>query len=110
MSEQQCLARHGNRDSGPGTGPDGARGDMVVGWYHSHPNLGAFLEHTIARTQRAFSDPPYSVGLVIDPMRGEEAWFIGPRSTPLNIESVLGIGLTTMSSGRRNESTEKGKQ
>lgn len=56
---------------------------MVVGWYHSHPNLGAFFSGTDRRTQRAFFCQPYSVGLVIDPIRSEEAWFIGPDSTPI---------------------------
>jgi proteasome lid subunit RPN8/RPN11 len=56
---------------------------IVVGWYHSHPNLGAFFSGTDRRTQRHFFNRPYSVGLVIDPVRGEEAWFVGPEATPL---------------------------
>ncbi len=42
---------------------------MVVGWYHSHPNLGAFFSGTDRATQRAFFNRPYSVGLVVDPVR-----------------------------------------
>jgi hypothetical protein len=56
---------------------------MVIGWYHSHPNLGAFFSGTDRRTQRHFFREAYSVGLVIDPIRNEEAWFIGPEATPL---------------------------
>jgi proteasome lid subunit RPN8/RPN11 len=61
-----------------------AGGGMVVGWYHSHPNLGAFFSGTDRRTQRAFFAQPYSIGLVIDPVRNEEAWFWGPDSVALS--------------------------
>jgi proteasome lid subunit RPN8/RPN11 len=54
----------------------------VVGWYHSHPGLGAFFSHTDRRTQQAFFAHAYSVGWVVDPLRGESAWFVGPRSLP----------------------------
>jgi len=53
---------------------------MIVGWYHSHPNLGAFFSSTDRATQKAFFNKAYSVGLVIDPIRNEEAWFVGPDS------------------------------
>jgi proteasome lid subunit RPN8/RPN11 len=57
-------------------------GELVVGWYHSHPGLGAFFSHTDRRTQRAFFPHAYSVGWVVDPPGGESAWFTGPDSTP----------------------------
>jgi len=53
---------------------------FVVGWYHSHPNLGAFFSGTDRKTQRDFFNNAYSLGLVIDPIRHEECWFIGPES------------------------------
>jgi proteasome lid subunit RPN8/RPN11 len=52
----------------------------VVGWYHSHPNLGAFFSGTDRRTQRAFFSQRYSVGWVIDPVRKEERVFAGGDS------------------------------
>lgn len=58
--------------------------EMVVGWYHSHPGLGAFFSATDRRTQAAFFPHPYSVGWVIDPLRAEEAWFIGRDSAAVN--------------------------
>lgn len=58
-------------------------GRTVVGWYHSHPNLGAFFSGTDRRTQRHFFNGRHSVGLVIDPLRGEEAWFVGAESLRL---------------------------
>jgi proteasome lid subunit RPN8/RPN11 len=56
--------------------------ELVVGWYHSHPGLGAFFSHTDRRTQRAFFPHAYSVGWVVDPLEGESAWFTGPESAP----------------------------
>jgi proteasome lid subunit RPN8/RPN11 len=53
---------------------------LVVGWYHSHPDLGAFFSGTDRRTQAAFFTQPYSIGWVIDPIRGQEKLFSGPSS------------------------------
>jgi proteasome lid subunit RPN8/RPN11 len=52
-------------------------GEVVVGWYHSHPGLGAFFSATDRRTQAAFFANPYSVGWVVDPLLDEEAFFVG---------------------------------
>lgn len=51
--------------------------DLIVGWYHSHPGLGAFFSDTDRQTQRAFFNNPYSIGWVIDPVDGDEAFFLG---------------------------------
>lgn len=53
---------------------------FVVGWYHSHPNLGAFFSGVDRKTQKDFFNSTYNIGLVIDPIRNEEKWFIGPDS------------------------------
>ena len=55
-------------------------GSFVIGWYHSHPNLGAFFSGTDRRTQRAFFTQSYSIGWVIDPFRHEERVFCGADS------------------------------
>jgi proteasome lid subunit RPN8/RPN11 len=55
--------------------------ELIVGWYHSHPGLGAFFSTTDRRTQAAFFPHPYSVGWVIDPIDAAEAFFIGRAST-----------------------------
>lgn len=68
---------------------------FVVGWYHSHPNLGAFFSGTDRKTQRDFFNQRYSVGLVIDPVREEERWFSGPDAleiAPCNIVMPSDIG------------------
>lgn len=66
-----------------------ASGRLVVGWYHSHPGLGAFFSDTDRRTQRAFFGHPYSLGWVVDPLRGEEKWFLGAESIELASQRVL---------------------
>jgi proteasome lid subunit RPN8/RPN11 len=65
--------------------------ELIVGWYHSHPGLGAFFSDTDRRTQRAFFPHPYSVGWVRDPTRGEECWFIGPDSAAVSAQRVLAL-------------------
>ena len=55
-------------------------GEMIVGWYHSHPGLTAFFSDTDRQTQRAFFNHPYSVGWVVDPLGGDEALFLGGES------------------------------
>ncbi|WP_408328574.1 M67 family metallopeptidase [Paraburkholderia nemoris] len=64
----------------------------VVGWYHTHPNLGAFFSGTDRTTQRGFFRELYSLGLVFDPIRNEEAWFIGPESDPLLKPQIVRTG------------------
>jgi hypothetical protein len=67
-------------------------GRTVIGWYHSHPNLGAFFSGTDRRTQRSFFNHPHCVGLVIDPIRSEERWFIGAESDELSAHQILRHG------------------
>lgn len=66
-------------------------GQSVIGWYHSHPNLGAFFSGTDRRTQRDFFAHPHSLGLVADPVRCEEKWFIGPDAVELTSHQILGL-------------------
>lgn len=56
--------------------------ELVVGWYHSHPGLGAFFSATDRRTQRAFFPHAYSLGWVVDPSNDESAWFVGSDAAP----------------------------
>jgi proteasome lid subunit RPN8/RPN11 len=67
-------------------------GEVVVGWFHSHPDIGAFFSGTDRRTQAGFFPHPFSVGWVVDPVRREQAWFAGPRSQALPIASVVALG------------------
>jgi proteasome lid subunit RPN8/RPN11 len=66
-------------------------GLLVVGWFHSHPNLGAFFSGTDRATQRSFFPNEYSLGYVIDPIRDDHAYFIGPNSEELEERHVVVI-------------------
>jgi proteasome lid subunit RPN8/RPN11 len=66
-------------------------GEVVVGWYHSHPGIGAFFSDTDRRTQAGFFAQPFSLGWVIDPQRAEQAWFVGPQAQPLDLEAIVPI-------------------
>jgi proteasome lid subunit RPN8/RPN11 len=39
----------------------------IIGWFHSHPHMGAFFSGTDRTTQAAFFYHPYSIGWVVDP-------------------------------------------
>jgi proteasome lid subunit RPN8/RPN11 len=43
----------------------------IVGWYHTHPNLGVFYSADDVVVHQAAFVMPWQVGLVIDPVRGE---------------------------------------
>ena len=52
----------------------------IVGWYHSHPNIGVFMSGTDMRTQRAFFYHPWCVSIVCDPVRNEIGCFLGEKA------------------------------
>jgi proteasome lid subunit RPN8/RPN11 len=65
------------------------RGAAVVGWYHSHPDLGAFFSDTDRATQRSFFRQAFSIGIVIDPVRKELKAFLGPECAEIPFENVI---------------------
>jgi len=69
--------------------PNKEAGKLIVGWFHSHPNLGAFFSGTDRATQRNFFAHDYSLGYVIDPVRKEDAYFIGRCCNELDSRYVL---------------------
>jgi proteasome lid subunit RPN8/RPN11 len=76
-------------------------GRLVVGWYHSHPHIGAFFSATDRRTQRAFFAHPYSVGWVIDPYAAAgaveaEQVFVGANADALDPGRILRIDSATV--------------
>jgi proteasome lid subunit RPN8/RPN11 len=66
-----------------------APGEVVVGWFHSHPGIGAFFSDTDRGTQAGFFNHPFSLGWVIDPQRREQAWFVGACSAGLPADSLV---------------------
>ena len=51
--------------------PYDIRNTKIVGWYHSHPGLRAFLSSTDVTTQLEYFDQPYNVAMVIDPIHSD---------------------------------------
>jgi len=47
----------------------------IVGWYHSHPDFGAFFSETDKNSHSTYYNYPGRVGLVIDPIRKEGLFF-----------------------------------
>jgi proteasome lid subunit RPN8/RPN11 len=58
-------------------------GLTILGWYHSHPGLGAFFSITDRETHRAFFPMPFSIGYVIDPIGEQETVCLSDRMIPL---------------------------
>ncbi len=69
-------------------------GEMVVGWFHSHPRIGAFFSDTDRATQAAFFRHAFSLGWVIDPVREEEAWFAGADAAPVAPRALVTLPAT----------------
>ncbi|MHA1984273.1 MAG: hypothetical protein ACW967_07950 [Candidatus Hodarchaeales archaeon] len=44
------------------------KNEVIVGWYHSHPNFGLFMSNEDYNTQLRYQNQwKYSIGLVVDP-------------------------------------------
>lgn len=56
----------------------------IVGWYHSHPNIGVFMSGTDMRTQQAFFYHDWSVSIVYDPVRQDIGFFLGKNAIKVN--------------------------
>lgn len=62
---------------------------LILGWYHSHPDLGAFFSGTDRASQRAFYNRPWNLGLVIDPIRDDLALFLGGDSERIDNDCLI---------------------
>ena len=60
------------------------KGKMVIGWYHTHPHLGAFFSSVDRSTQAKCFNSPYCLGVVIDPSTGEIRCYCGPNSDEIS--------------------------
>ncbi|MDH7603065.1 MAG: Mov34/MPN/PAD-1 family protein [Armatimonadota bacterium] len=49
--------------------------ERIIGWYHSHPQLGVFLSKEDEFIHQHYFADPYHVALVVDPKLGEWAVF-----------------------------------
>jgi hypothetical protein len=57
-------------------------GKALLGWYHTHPDLGIFLSETdLEKTHRVLFAEPFQIALVYDPVRHKAGYFCweGPQ-------------------------------
>jgi proteasome lid subunit RPN8/RPN11 len=51
-------------------------GKALLGWYHTHPDIGIFLSETdLEKTHRLLFAEPFQVALVYDPVRRKAGYF-----------------------------------
>jgi len=50
---------------------DHGTGQIIVGWYHSHPGFGCFMSSTDWNTQQKMFSRPYHIAVVVDPINRE---------------------------------------
>ena len=48
---------------------------QIVGWYHTHPDLGVFLSEPDIFIQQNFFKEQWQVAMVLDPVRGDRGFF-----------------------------------
>ena len=64
-------------------------GAITLGWYHSHPGFGIFLSAIDLFSHRSFfSDQPWYVAFVVDPVSGEMGAFIWELGTVVRAAEV----------------------
>ena len=58
----------------------------IIGWFHTHPDLGVFYSSDDVVVHSAAFTLPWHVGLVVDPIRDEAAFFgwVGGALSPLS--------------------------
>ena len=66
------------------------RAYVIVGWYHSHLDLGVFMSDRDLRTQRGGFPHPHQVALVIDPMRSKAGAFANGPAGPGTVAARFG--------------------
>jgi proteasome lid subunit RPN8/RPN11 len=52
------------------------QGKALLGWYHTHPDVGVFLSETdLEKTHRILFADPFQLALVYDPLRSRAGYF-----------------------------------
>ena len=65
---------------------------VMVGWYHTHPNLGVFLSGTDRRTQELYFSQPWQIAVVIDPVKEQIGFFHGREGRSAGDVRAFSIG------------------
>jgi len=62
---------------------------LVIGWWHSHINIGCFLSPTDIHTQECFFPESYQIALVVDPIRKEYKFFALDLNSKMNYRAII---------------------
>lgn len=66
-----------------------SEGESVIGWYHSHLDIGCFMSETDIRTQDGIFGGEFGIAIVIDPVRKEMKVFDSTPKHPMEIDMVI---------------------
>ena len=64
-------------------------GESIVGWYHSHLDIGCFMSPTDVETQNGLFGGECGFALVIDPVRKEMKMFDSTPDEPKTVDMVV---------------------
>lgn len=65
------------------------QGKALLGWYHTHPDLGIFLSETdLEKTHRVLFSEPFQIALVYDPVRQRAGYFFWEGSQMIEAGSA----------------------
>ncbi|MCA2940441.1 MAG: Mov34/MPN/PAD-1 family protein [Microcystis sp. M113S1] len=81
--------------------------DNIVGWYHSHPNLSAFMSGTDMNTQQAFFYHPWCLSIVYDPCREDMKFFLGRTAKQIQPKIYGNVGANLQDEKYQEERTDK---
>ena len=67
------------------------KGEMIVGWYHTHPSMGVFLSHYDTWLHNNFFPEPWQVALVVEPVKATGGFFIRQKNSLLDPTRYFGF-------------------
>ena len=65
------------------------KGQIVLGWHHTHPGFGIFLSHHDLFIHKNFFSQPWQVAMVVDPRQHELGFFCWTGTDVVNCGFVL---------------------
>ena len=75
-------------------------GQLIVGWYHTHPSMGVFLSHYDTWLHRHFFPEPWQVALVVEPVSATGGFFVRQKQGLLDPTRYFGFYELDGSHGR----------
>jgi nucleoid-associated protein YgaU len=65
---------------------------LIVGWYHTHPRFGIFLSEQDLFIHQNFFNQPWQVAFVVDPVAGDEGFFVWYNGNPSRVNNYWVAG------------------